>query len=264
MSKLSITQMPTKNFTKAASRRIDLVVIHTIEIDERPDSAEACGKYFQTTNNKVSAHYCVDNNSIVQCVQDKDVAWAAPFANSDGIQIEHAGRARQTAKDWADKYSVAVLDISARLVADLCKKYAIPSTFLFAPGLAAGMRGITTHWQVSRAFGGSHWDPGYGFPIDEYIALVKKYRSGPQTGSPAVKDTQPTLKLGAKGWRVKQLQRLLNLAKQKITVDGNFGEWTEKGVKAFQKRAGLKVTGVVNEATWRALWTNWLSKKEES
>ena len=35
-----------------------------------------------------------------------------------------------------------------------------------------GARGITGHSDVSRAFGGTHWDPGPNFPIEFYLALV--------------------------------------------------------------------------------------------
>ena len=100
----------------------------------------------------MSAHYCVDADSIVQCVRDQDVAWHAPGANHDGIGIEHAGRAKQTGRDWSDAYSAAMLERSAALVADLCRKYSIPVTWLYAADLKAGKRGITTHAAVSKAF----------------------------------------------------------------------------------------------------------------
>lgn len=36
-------------------------------------------------------------------------------------------------------------------------------------------------------------------------------------------------------------------------VDGSFGELTEEAVKKFQQSRGLKITGLVDEETWRAL-----------
>ena len=153
------------NVTKTGGRTIDLIVIHTMEMDEKGDTAEHCALWFRNPAAKVSAHYCVDANSIVQCVRDQDIGWHAPGANHDGIGIEHAGRAKQTGRDWSDAYSVAMLERSAALVADLCKKYSIPVTWLYAADLRAGKRGITTHDAVSKAFKrGSHWDPGHGLP----------------------------------------------------------------------------------------------------
>lgn len=66
-----------------------------MEAPEKGDTAENIANYFHTTVKQASAHICVDNNSIVQCVLDNDIAWAAPGANSDGIHIEMAGYAKQ-------------------------------------------------------------------------------------------------------------------------------------------------------------------------
>ena len=75
-----------------SGRRIDLIVVHTMEMDEKGSTAESCASWFQNPAAGVSAHYCVDADSIVQCVKEEDVAWHAPGANHDGIGIEHAGR----------------------------------------------------------------------------------------------------------------------------------------------------------------------------
>ena len=207
----------------------------------------------------MSAHYCVDANSIVQCVRDQDVGWHAPGANHDGIGIEHAGRAKQTGRDWNDAYSVAMLDRSAALVADLCRKYKIPVTWLYAADLRAGKRGITTHDAVSKAFKrGSHWDPGTGFPVERYLANVRarlgdtarRKRPAPLQKSP------PLLRLGSEGWHVQRLQRMLrarDLYPEPAKIDGDFGEITEAGVKAFQEFADLEPDGIVGPLTWRAL-----------
>ena len=108
------------NMTRTGGRRIDLIVIHTMESAEKGNSAEQCALWFRNPAAKASAHYCVDADSIVQCVRDQDVAWHAPGANHDGIGVEHAGRAKQTGRDWSDPYSAAMLERSAALVADLC------------------------------------------------------------------------------------------------------------------------------------------------
>ena len=56
------------------------------------------------------------------------------------------------------------------------------------------------------------------------------------------------LKKGSKGESVKTLQEFL-----KITVDGDFGPKTESAVKAFQKKTGLTVDGVVGKNTWMVM-----------
>lgn len=56
------------------------------------------------------------------------------------------------------------------------------------------------------------------------------------------------LKLGSKGSDVKLLQEKLGIA-----VDGSFGPGTEKAVKEWQTKNGLKADGVIGDASWTKL-----------
>ena len=112
---------------------------------------------------------------MIQCVQEKDIAWHARGGNTDSIGVELAGFARQTRREWADAYSTAVLGRAAALVADICTRRRIPVRWLVAGDLVAGRRGITGHVEVSRAFERSdHWDPGPGFPIESFLDRVRR------------------------------------------------------------------------------------------
>jgi hypothetical protein len=62
-------------------------------------------------------------------------------------------------------------------------------------------------------------------------------------------------KMGAKGDKVKEIQKLLNKFNHKLTVDGSFGAKTRDAVKDFQKRAKLTVDGAVGPATYAKLKT---------
>lgn len=62
---------------------------------------------------------------------------------------------------------------------------------------------------------------------------------------------EPTLKKGAKGQAVKDLQEALKaLGLQPGPIDGVFGKKTEDAVKAFQKLKGLEVDGIAGPITW--------------
>ena len=250
---LMVKDVMSPNMHQVTSRKVDLLVVHTMEAPEKGETAEQIAAFFARPLTKASAHYCLDNNSIVRCVNERNVAWAAPGANHDGVQLEHAGYARQTEADWADSYSRSMMLRSAELASDIVRRHQIPVRFILAPGLAAGLRGVTTHNEVSRAFGLSHhWDPGFSFPMEQYLRDIKKF--GLPTSPKSEKDPEPTLKLGDKGWKVAQAERLLNFAGQSIVADGVFDKWTQKGVIGFQKRFGLTPDGIIGPATWRRLW----------
>lgn len=154
------------------------VVLHTMEAPEKGDCAENVARYFARPSTRVSAHFCIDNDSIAQCVPAELVAWHAPGANKFGIGLEHAGYARQTAAAWRDPYSAAMLDLSQRLCAELVHHFAIPVQFVDAKGLLALKPGITTHAECTKAWPdkGTHTDPGPHFPLREYLDGVRRYR----------------------------------------------------------------------------------------
>lgn len=168
------------------SREVQLIVLHSMEAPEKGTTAESVAEFFrQPVLGKggkrpiASVHYCCDNNSIIQCVQTKDVAYGAAGANRNGIHIEHAGYARQSELQWLDAYGKEMLDGSAQLVAQLItKKFPkIRPIKLSASDLKLGKRyGIVGHADINQAFKkGHHWDPGPDFPWEFYLKLVKKY-----------------------------------------------------------------------------------------
>lgn len=161
---------------------IDLIVIHAMQAAEKGSTAENVANYFKAgcpdANGKkrpASAHLCIDNNSIIQCVRYKDVAFGAPKVNHNGIHIEHAGFSEQTRSQWLDEYGQDMLRLSANEAAHLAKTYHIPAVWLTAPELRRRSRGFVTHAVCSEAFTpGGHWDPGDGFPFKYYMDLVKE------------------------------------------------------------------------------------------
>lgn len=173
-----------KNYTllyPSKSKHNDLIVIHTMENDEKPTAAENVALWFanKTKYNapRASAHYNIDPNFIIQSVRDCDIAWHAPGANHNGIGIEHAGRAKQTKNDWFDEASKSILNLSAKLSAKLVKRYNIPILKLSPDEVQNKIRGFCGHNDVTIAFskGKGHWDPGIEFPWDYYLDLIKVY-----------------------------------------------------------------------------------------
>jgi len=168
-----------KNYTTvpvSSPRLIDTIVLHSMEAAETSTTAEAVASWFAGSQApKASTHYNLDDDSTVQSVLDKDVAWCAPGRNRTGLHFEHAGYARQTREQWLDAFSSRMLARSARLAAQKCVTYGIPPVYIDREGLKRNKRGITTHHEVTFAFRKSdHTDPGKHFPMDHYLDLVKE------------------------------------------------------------------------------------------
>ena len=166
----------SKNYTKGRNMPITLVVLHSMECPDKPKMAIAVANWFAGPTSPVaSAHYCVDDVDIIQCVKDTDTAWHAPGANSDGIGIEMSGYAAQTQPQWEDAYSLAVIKNAAKLTAELCTTYGLPVQFVDQDGLKVNNSGITTHWEVTKAFKKcDHTDPGPNFPMNDFIGFVNE------------------------------------------------------------------------------------------
>lgn len=151
------------------------VVMHTTENTELPDTDVAVARYFAglPKTKQASAHYII-GDEIIQGWPEAGVAFAAPGANARGIQIELVGRARQTPDEWKDAFSKKQLDLAARLVANICKRHALPIKFRGVTGLLASRPGLTGHIQATHAFKKStHTDPGAAFPWAGFLAAVK-------------------------------------------------------------------------------------------
>lgn len=239
-------QYQAKHYYKGRLKPVRLIVIHDMEVRESATTAETVARMFATTDRDASAHYCIDQDSVVQGVEVMDTAWAAPGANADGIQLEHAGYARQSRAEWLN--DLGTLRQSARLSAQLAARFNIPlrrlSTLQVKDGTSKGFVG---HNDVSNAFRLSdHTDPGPNFPWDTYFAMC----GGP--GKPTPPDALPlwyrrVLRQGDHGLDVQAMQR--RFGSRTLRADGAFGPATTAAVKRTQINHRLTADGIVGPQT---------------
>ena len=86
----------------------------------------------------------------------------------------------------------------------------------------------------------------YAEATAEYRKLEKKAKS--------VTVTFPVLSYGKKNDdNVKVMQALLKGLGYKVNLTGNFGKGTKAAVESFQEAHSLPVTGIMDEASWKAL-----------
>ena len=90
-------------------------------------------------------------------------------------------------------------------------------------------------------------------------AVMKRQRSknivgyGRPVYDDALDPTRPTLKKGDKGDYVKAWQKYLlscNIDVGRSGADGDFGSYTERAVKLYQRIKGLPVTGIIDADDW--------------
>lgn len=58
---------------------------------------------------------------------------------------------------------------------------------------------------------------------------------------------------GSAGSAVSEAQRLLNYHGYGLEIDGQFGSKTLEATRAFQKKMGLSIDGIIGPLTWAAL-----------
>lgn len=150
-------------------KSIRWVVLH----DEEAASAEAAAAWFQNPESQGSAHLCVDDKACFRTLPNTAIPWAAPGANTQGFHIEQAGFAKWSAVVW--RSHLGTLQRAAYKTALHCRQFGIPVRFVTAKGLAKGESGITTHAECTKAFGGTHTDPGPFWPRRLFMGYVRKY-----------------------------------------------------------------------------------------
>ena len=145
------------------------VVLHSTE----GGTAASVARYFQSSSARGSAHLVVDDDECQRCLPNSAVPWAAPGANYAGLHIEQCGFAKWSTEEWRSHR--ATLERAAYKTALYCSNFGIPPVFREAADLKARRPGITTHVECSEAFGGTHWDPGPGWPRSLFMTLVRRY-----------------------------------------------------------------------------------------
>lgn len=176
--------VPATNYTRANRTKALWLVVHDMEAAESEKTAENVAKWFATPGNaapRASAHYCVDADSIVPCVPEEHVAWAAKGGNRQGVHYELAGYAAQSPDEWLDAYGKRMLNVAAPHMVDTCRRWGIPLRKIGPADVANGVPGICGHHDITVAFSvkGGHTDPGQGFPWSYLIDLLKRVAEVP-------------------------------------------------------------------------------------
>lgn len=148
-----------KNFFSRPRITPRVVILHSTE--SSPGSGYNIGSYLSHGSTQADVHVVIDTDGTrYRLVPDGRKAWHVGARNGDTLGIEQVGRAKQ--ESWPD----AQVRAAACQTAKWCRKYNIPVVH-------DAQHGIAYHRDVSGP--GGHWDPGYHYPMKEFLALVRKY-----------------------------------------------------------------------------------------
>lgn len=173
----NFNRMPPNN------RRVSLIVMHTMQSPNRPDTAEGVASWFAGKRPggapKASAHVCVDVDSIVQCVLPKDIAWGAQGGNWCSYHIEQAAYAEWTLDEWSTPEATSMLKLAGSHVRLAGEYFGLDTVALTTDEVAGCIRdamifqsklrgslsnvkgGVCTHRQITDVWQG--WAK-YGLP----------------------------------------------------------------------------------------------------
>lgn len=154
-------------------RPLEEIWWHVIH-DTEGDTARAAAAWFENPRSKGSAHSVSDDNECYMTLADDMIPWGAPGANYHGLHYEQAGHANWATVVWSEKHRLT-LQRTAYRVAVRVVKYNTPVQFCTAAMLRAGVKGITTHAECTKAFGGDHTDPGAFWPRRLFMSYVRGY-----------------------------------------------------------------------------------------
>lgn len=174
--------------------------------------------------------------------------------SADDLQIKLHDRNRIWLQSWLQ--AVFSSSVSERTVQAVTYKVNAPGGVVMreAPSFTAGVVNTYAYGtEISVLDTSGAWykaDVGgtAGYIFGEYLTAAGASANGVSG--------YPTLQYGANNDYVKQMQTLLigkGYSLPKYGADGYFGSETRAAVEAFQKDAGLTVTGVCDEVTWAAL-----------
>lgn len=154
---------------------IKYIVVHDIESANFKAAAENCGHWFEQRASGGSATYGVDNDSLQQYLGLGTIPWGAPYVNTNGVHIEQMGLATWSAEQWKAK-AAGTLDNCAWLIARLNTRLGIPIRTMTDAQLRSGRyKGVITHAKATRVFGGTHTDPGHGYPLRSVLNMAEAY-----------------------------------------------------------------------------------------
>ncbi|MFF3671675.1 peptidoglycan recognition protein family protein [Microtetraspora malaysiensis] len=207
--------------------------------------------WFRNPRAQASSHFGTGRQgALLQWVDTRDKAWAQAGGNPNWISIENEGNGGDTLTDTQ-------LDRCAEVLAWAHKTHGVPLQIATSPS----GRGLGHH-----AMGGQAWGGHLACPGSRVIAQKREIINRAKrlvVGTPSKVDDAPLSWPGRllkyvksqpmmSGRDVRVWQAALTTNGFATDVDGAFGPQTAERTRAFQRKNGLAIDGIVGPQTWAA------------
>ena len=242
----AIPYIPARNgpgLTPIDARPADIIVMHSMECP--PDDIHVTNwvnALNAPTGGNFFAHYYTGPNVVYQVAPTGRTEWHCGNGNEVAgkwtLGVEQAGYAAQTRDEWI---AAGSLHTASPLVAALIANgHGAPVWLEVADLLRPGVRGVTSHNNMSHAFGGSdHTDPGPNYPHD--LLLATPAPPAPQPTS--VEDNMIATGQNADG-RLETFEGQVDgriRHKWQIAPNATWSDWVDMGAPAGTCARGLSV-----------------------
>ena len=251
------------NRTSPRNHKIDTITIHAY-VGQVTAERGCNGSRFVNydPNNGASCNYVVGyDGSIGLCVPEQDRSWCTSNKPND-----HRAITIEVACETAHPYAVTdkALNALIKLCADICKRNNI-AKLVWSTNKNERVNhlngcNMTVHRDYkNKACPGEYLYERHGYIADEVNKLL-----GVKVPTSSSTSTRSYLMKGDKGQAVKDLQTNLNYVGYDCgTVDGDFGDKTDKALRKFQSDYKLTVDGKYG-ATSKAKLEEVVAKKKAS
>lgn len=253
-----------KNYGSARdTKSIKYIVIHNTANDG--DNAENNGKYFQRDlkaegKSVASAHYFIDNDSVVKSVSDNYVAYSVGGSKRSGGGASLYGIAKN-----ANTLNIEMCDEARNGVVEPTPE-TLDNVMNFVVGKMLehniDINHVIRHYDVNGKscpqcfLDERKWNDFKAEVAKRYNGLVGYLQSLDKPKNPYAEPTSNVRK-GSLGQSAKWLQwELAQAGYSEVKVDGICGKITDRCLRDYQSKHGLVVDGICGKATRASLKMN--------
>ena len=167
------------NQSSRKGAQIKGIVVHSTEGNNVPNSAAdliGLGTWFDNPRAQCSSHTGVDGDGqSARYVKDYFKAWTCAHYNPVTLNVEIIGKAAEGRSVWFSR--TPQLDEVARWIAHWSIKHKIPIRKGAVSSITRSFTktGVVRHSELGAA-GGSHHDPGAGFPLRYVMVRARLYK----------------------------------------------------------------------------------------